>query len=68
MAAMLGDARDMQFDPAFFEPFDGVLWAAQLMLEEEEAFCVAALRANGQKRQGVHFYQRHQPAVTANQW
>lgn len=45
MAAIVGDAREMTFDPAFFEPFDGVLWAAQLMLEEEEAFCASALRA-----------------------
>lgn len=44
MEAIVGDARQMPFTPAFFEPFDGVLWAAQLMLEEEEAACSAMLR------------------------
>ncbi|MDE2597738.1 MAG: NAD-dependent epimerase/dehydratase family protein [Sphingomonadales bacterium] len=45
MEALVGDARNMAFTPEFFAPYDGVLWAAQLMLEEEEAFCAAALRA-----------------------
>jgi nucleoside-diphosphate-sugar epimerase len=45
MSALIGDARALPYSPDFFEPFDGVLWAAQLMLEEEEAFCSAALRA-----------------------
>ena len=36
MDAIVGDAREMPFTPEFFAPFDGVLWAAQLMLEEEE--------------------------------
>ena len=45
IAAILGDARSMAFTSEFFAPFDGVLWAAQLMLEEEEAACSAMLRA-----------------------
>lgn len=45
MSALIGDAREMAFTPEFFETFDGVLWAAQLMLEEEEAACSAMLRA-----------------------
>lgn len=43
--AIVGDARVMAYTPSFFEPYDGVLWAAQLMLEEEEAVCSAILRA-----------------------
>jgi len=45
MAAIVADALEMRFEPAFFESFDGVLWAAQLMLEEEDAVCSAMLRA-----------------------
>lgn len=45
MGVIIGDAREMAYAPAYFEPFDGILWAAQLMLEEEEAFCTAVLRA-----------------------
>jgi nucleoside-diphosphate-sugar epimerase len=45
MSTLIGDARTMAFTPDFFEQFDGVLWAAQLMLEEEEAACSAMLRA-----------------------
>lgn len=45
IAAIIGDARKMAYTPEFFAPFDGVLWAAQLMLEEEEAACSAMLRA-----------------------
>ena len=45
MGTILGDARSMAYTPEFFAPFDGVLWAAQLMLEEEEAACSAMLRA-----------------------
>lgn len=45
MDAIIGDARAMAFSPEFFADYDGVLWAAQLMLEEEEAACSAMLRA-----------------------
>jgi nucleoside-diphosphate-sugar epimerase len=45
MDAIVGDARTMTFSPEFFNGYDGVLWAAQLMLEEEEAACSAMLRA-----------------------
>lgn len=45
MAAIIGDARALTYSPEFFAPFDGVLFAAQLMLEEEEAACSAMLRA-----------------------
>lgn len=45
MATLIADVREMHFTPEFFEQFDGVLWAAQVMLEEEEAVCSAMLRA-----------------------
>lgn len=45
MDAIVGDARAMAFSPEFFADYDGVLWAAQVMLEEEEAVCSAMLRA-----------------------
>jgi nucleoside-diphosphate-sugar epimerase len=45
METLIGDARSLSYTPEFFASFDAVLWAAQLMLEEEEAVCSAMLRA-----------------------
>lgn len=43
--AIVADAREIAFDRGFLERFDGVLWAAQLMLEDEERVCSAMIRA-----------------------
>lgn len=45
LSALVADARTIDFTPAFFADFDAVLWAAQLMLEDESAVCAAMLKA-----------------------
>lgn len=44
-ASLVDDARHMAIDTAFVAPFDTVIWAAQLMLEEERRVCADLLKA-----------------------